>query len=561
MVVDLTDDARRRARTTWVVVCGVLVVGLIAVGSSWPLLTAQPVIGFINVMVAVSFAATGILLSEERQQRATGLTLVASAAFYLASWWWSWPPDWLIGPLPLISYVCGYLWFVLGVLALLRYPEPALARRWDRVYVLVLGGWVVGSKCVLALFSRPEWVSDPPFPAGAWWPTLAPDRELFDRASRFVTIGIVVLAVLVIVPLLLKVRRSRGIDRIDAVPGVVAAATVMICGSAYLLAKYGSFAGSTVDVLRAVIGVAALFTPLAFLTSALRRRLARSSLADLLVRLVDSPTGRDLQEQLRRSLPDPTLTVWFWLPREQVYIDVEDLTAAAVPDDGRWPVQVVGSDGQLLAVLVLDGTLRRHPSLVAPAVAACSFALENYRLQAELRGRLQEVQRSRARIAAAELKGRQQIERDLHDGAQQTLIAASASLGMARHQAAPGTPVFAAIEQARADVRTATDELRRLARGIHPPLLTQSGLRPSLDQVVARLSVPATIDVPDQRFPAAVETTAYFVVCEALTNAVRHANAHDVHVLVQPVGDRLTVSVSDDGSGGAQLSGGSGLAA
>jgi signal transduction histidine kinase len=559
LVVSVADAAldRRRRRVRRAAVGGAVLAAGLGLLASWPLLVSSPLNGVINVLVAVSFTATGILLLQERQQRGTGIALVLVAVFYLASWGWSWPPGWQLFPLPFIGFVGGYLWFVFGVYALLRYPDPQLTRWWDRVYVAVLGGWVVGSKLVIAVVSEKAWVGRG-FREANWWPALWPDRALHDALNTVSTIGLVVVAVPVLVPLLLKVRRSRSIDRIDAVPGMVAAATVMLCGSAYLLAWFFALPGATVDTLRTVIGVAALFTPVAFLTSALRRGLTRAALADLVVRLVRAPGGRDVQAELRQSLRDETLRLWFWLPREQVYVDVDD---TVVSDPGeRWPVRVDSTGGEPLALLLLDPALQRHPNLVAPAVAACGFALENYRLQAALKGRLREVQESRARMAEAELRGRQQIERDLHDGAQQTLLVAAASLGEARRRARPGTDVHAAIERARTDLRAATSELRGLARGIHPPVLTQSGLRPSLEGVIERMGLPTRSEILDQRLSPAVEATAYFLVCEALTNAARHAGAHRVEIDVHREGDLLHVSVVDDGAGGARIAAGSGLA-
>ncbi|MCU1626255.1 MAG: transposase family protein [Pseudonocardia sp.] len=127
-----------------------------------------------------------------------------------------------------------------------------------------------------------------------------------------------------------------------------------------------------------------------------------------------------------------------------------------------------------------------------------------------------------SRIAQAELTGRRKIERDLHDGAQQTLWAARMSLGEARQKTAPGTAAYEAIRQAQSDLGAATDELRRLARGISPPILTQSGLRPALEGVIERLGVRVTGSVLSDRLEPAVENTAYFVACEAITNAVKH---------------------------------------
>lgn len=558
-MVSLDDaaDSRRRTRVRWWTAGAVLVATGVGVLACWPFLVQNPVLGVINTLVAVSFTATGVIMQEERQQRTTGILLVLVAAFYLVSWGWSWPAAWQVVPLPLISYIGGYLWFVLLLLALLRYPEARLTRWWDRLAVIALGTWVVVPKTLLALVAEPEWAG---FDSSVRWPTVAANEDLFQTGSTVATVGIVVIGAPMLVPLLLKVRRSRSVDRIDAVPGTVAAFTIMACGCAYLLSRIDAVPQEAVPTLRTVIGVAALFTPLAFLSSALRRSMTRAALADLVVRLTRSPTGHELQDELRQSLTDPTLTVWFWMSEEEAYIGVDDQVCADPPAGGRWPVDITSRDGSPLGMLVLDPALRRHPNLVAPAVAACGFALENYRLHADLKGQLHEVQRSRARLAEAELRGRQQIERDLHDGAQQTLLAASVSLGEARHRAEPGTELYEAIERARTDLRTATAELRGLARGIHPPVLTQSGLRPALEGVLERTGLPNRTTILDGRLSPAVEATAYFVVCEAVTNATRHAAARRLEVDVHRDGDRLRVRVVDDGVGGAEVTTGAGLA-
>lgn len=540
-------------------VLAALVAAALGAASFRPLLVEKPVLGLLDVMVVVAFSATAAVLSEERDQRGTAAALALTAVFYMTSWWWTWPSEWQVGPVPLISYVCGYLWFVFGALALLRYPDPELARWWDRAYVLVLGTWVVVPKMLLVLVSRPEW-ANVAYPPMSWWPTVVADEELFRAGSRVAGLGLVAVAVPVVVPLFFKVRRSSRVDRIDAVPVVVAAATVMVSGSLYLLARLHSLPGTRVDVLRAVIAVAALFTPLAFLGSALRRRLDRASLADLIVRLGDSPTPDAVQDELRRRLRDPTVTVWFWLPDHEVFVDVDDVPTAEPPLADRYRVDVRTRQGALLAVLALDPALRRHPAMVAPAAAACRFALENSRMQADLRAQLSELRASALRLAQAELTARRKIERDLHDGAQQTLLAVRMSLGTAKSATGPGTPAHAAIVQAQRDLAAAGDDLRRLARGISPPILTQSGLRTALDGVVEGLGVNVTASVLGERFDAAIETTAYFVACEALTNAVRHAGATRVALTVERVGAAVRIQVADDGVGGARVASGSGLA-
>ena len=172
-----------------------------------------------------------------------------------------------------------------------------------------------------------------------------------------------------------------------------------------------------------------------------------------------------------------------------------------------------------------------------------------------------ELRASRVRIVEAADEARRQLERDLHDGAQQRLVELALDLRMARtrlEDEPAGAQEF--LDAALGDLEEATRELRELARGIHPAALTEGGLRPALEVLAARSSVPARlVAVPEARFAAPVEATAYFSVAEGLTNAARHAAAAHVEVEVVQVDGRLRVEVRDDGRGGAETTAGSGL--
>jgi PAS domain S-box-containing protein len=182
----------------------------------------------------------------------------------------------------------------------------------------------------------------------------------------------------------------------------------------------------------------------------------------------------------------------------------------------------------------------------------------------DITGRLaaeEELRASRARIVAAGDDARRRLERDLHDGAQQHLVGLALTLRLARAKAETDPPMAAALlDEALADLATATGELRELARGIHPAVLTEGGLEPALTGLSGRVDVPVTITrVPHERLPAAVEATAYFVAAEALTNVARYAGATRAHVDVHRDGDCLRVEVRDDGRGGADPGAGTGL--
>jgi signal transduction histidine kinase len=230
------------------------------------------------------------------------------------------------------------------------------------------------------------------------------------------------------------------------------------------------------------------------------------------------------------------------------------------PDPGRAVVPIFGSREATPAVLVYDEGLELEPQLVRLTAAAASMALDHARLQAEVQAQLEQVRASRSRIVEAGDAERRRLERDLHDGAQQRLVTLSLALAMARDRAAADPELESLLESASKEAREALTELRELARGIHPAVLTETGLAGAIQALAERSPVPTTIiAVPDGRFPAAIEATAYFVVSEALANVAKHAMAGSAEVTIREQPGRLVVQVSDDGAGGARPENGSGL--
>jgi signal transduction histidine kinase len=188
------------------------------------------------------------------------------------------------------------------------------------------------------------------------------------------------------------------------------------------------------------------------------------------------------------------------------------------------------------------------------------MALANERLHAQVRAQLGEVEASRTRIVQATDAERRRIERNLHDGAQQRLVALRLSLAMASNVAKTDPHLAASLRASAAELDAAIAELRELARGIHPAVLTDEGLVAAVQVLVERAGLPVDlqIDVPT-RPPEDLEAAAYYVVAEALANVAKHAAATSARVLVVKQSDRLVVSVSDDGAGGADLHKGTGL--
>jgi signal transduction histidine kinase len=178
-----------------------------------------------------------------------------------------------------------------------------------------------------------------------------------------------------------------------------------------------------------------------------------------------------------------------------------------------------------------------------------------------LRERVDDLRTARQRIIEAADQERRRIERDLHDGAQQRMVALSLTLGIIQSKLEPGSELAPLVAQAREDAQAAVNELRELARGIHPALLSDRGLEAALEALAARAPVPVEVNgVPEERLPPAVESAVYFVTAETLTNVAKYADACTASIELVVDGDRLTLEISDDGVGGAGTSQGSGLA-
>jgi signal transduction histidine kinase len=188
------------------------------------------------------------------------------------------------------------------------------------------------------------------------------------------------------------------------------------------------------------------------------------------------------------------------------------------------------------------------------------MAIANERLRAEVRAQLAEVRASRQRIVEAGDRERRRVERNLHDGAQQRLVALSLSLAMLRDHGSGDPETDKALEEVSLELKQAMQELRELARGIHPAILTQEGLEAAVESLAERSPCPVDLSSAlDGRLPAPVEATAYFVVSEALANVAKYAHATAAAVELTRANGSVLVRVTDDGCGGANTDAGSGI--
>jgi signal transduction histidine kinase len=270
--------------------------------------------------------------------------------------------------------------------------------------------------------------------------------------------------------------------------------------------------------------------------------------------------GAPVRELLAESLGDHSVAIAYWLPDREIFVDEigrpVDLPQRA---SGRtWTT--VERDGRPVAAIVHDAALDTTSELVQAAAAASSLAIDNERLKADLRARLEELRVSRLRIVEATDAARRRIERDLHDGAQQQLVALALELRLLHRRVADQPEITPLVDSLSERLASALAELRELARGIHPSILTDQGLAPAIDALAGRapVAVRAAVGVK-QRLSEPVEAAAYFVVAEALTNVVKYAHASAVEVDVRRTGGEVLVEVADDGVGGVDLAAGSGL--
>jgi len=302
-----------------------------------------------------------------------------------------------------------------------------------------------------------------------------------------------------------------------------------------------------------------LVVPAAFLAGLLRSRLARGGLAQLF-RDLGGMRGEALQAALGRTLGDRTLVLAYRLPDSRGHVDAAGRPVLVPPVTADRNSASIERDGREVAALVYDAALDDDPEMVEAVRAAATMALDNERLLQESEDRLTEVQASRQRIVAAGDAERRRLERDLHDGAQQRLVAIALQLRMIhsdirRDPAAAEQLVTAASDQ----LAESLEELRELARGIHPAALDH-GLESALDSLASRSTVPTAVwcDGPEQ-LPHAVELAVYFVACEALANVAKYAAATTASVRLSPTPHGVAIEIADDGVGGADPARGSGL--
>jgi signal transduction histidine kinase len=374
-------------------------------------------------------------------------------------------------------------------------------------------------------------------------------------------VQLVTLSALCLAGVVLLVARRREAGRplrrwVALLVDSFALALVMIA----VLLLAGAFELPAFETIRritfGVVGIA----PVAFLIGLLDARLARSSVGDLVVELDADPEPAELRDALARALGDPSLAVAYWLPEFESWADSEG-RPVELPEPGGWTATtLIDRDGTHLAALMHNPSLNDEPELLDAVTAAAAIALENGRLNVELRARVEELKGSRQRVIEAGQHERRRLERNLHDGAQQRLIALSLELGLLGERLGADPDARASLARAKSEVALSLEELRDVARGLHPAVVSGHGLAVALESLAAGAPLPVRLAVElDGRVDERSEVAAYYVVCESLTNVGKHAQASSATVAVSRANGKLVVEVVDDGVGGADSELGTGL--
>ena len=553
----LSPRARVAFVTATSVVAGGLAVLLLALipGSS-----QLPDLGWIFAVVlvamGVAFFALGAVVWLRRPDNRTGLLMLIEGLVILVTGLQISSNPWL--------FIIGSLTDALVISAfihmLLAFPTGRLESRSSRIVVWVAYGAAILQIPVILFGSGPDLGCNAEHSC-PHNPLLIAHHTTFTNVVESVQGIALVGAALVTVFLLLRRYRASGpLARRGLAPVLFVGAAILLLAIIQAVLR-GTAAG---PAAQGAFFIAFALLPVAFVLGLSRSRLLRgSTIAGLVDRLVRDPGAAGIDDALAGVLSDPSLFVAYRLDDGAGYVDRSG-RAVQLPatDNGEGQVATeVAHDGRVVAAVVHDAALCEEPELLRAAAGTAALAIENARLEAQLRARLAALRASRARLVEAGDAERRRLGRDLHDGAQQRLVSLMLELQIAR-ETWERDPSMARglVDQAFDNARAAVDELRDLAAGIHPAVLTQRGLDAGIESLATRSTVPVELGDPlDERLPLPVETAAYYVVAEALTNVAKYADATHARVEVRRDNGELVVEVRDDGAGGADPTGGSGL--
>jgi signal transduction histidine kinase len=372
--------------------------------------------------------------------------------------------------------------------------------------------------------------------------------------------ALVLLAALVVVLARRWAAASRS-ERQALGPVLISGGAVMALLGIWYAALLAEVDQDVVQALEDARYVVLCTVPFAFLAGLLRSRVAgASAVSEVVARLGDPNVRRSgIGEALAHALDGTSLELVYRCSDGR-YVDDTGRRVALPPEGSDRAFAPLETGDEPSVLLTYDPGREDERELVHAVVAAATLSLENERLAADLRAKVEEVSASRARIVESGDAARRRLERDLHDGAQQRLVSLALNLRMLGARIDGDPEAGRQLQAARRELDQALGELRELARGLHPSVLSERGLPTALEGLAQRAPLPVALEaMPGERLPDRVESASYFVVAEALTNIAKYARATKASVHVSRANGEVLVEVSDDGVGGADPAGGSGL--
>jgi signal transduction histidine kinase len=508
------------------------------------------------LIVGWGFIGVGLFAWDRRPNNSVGSLMVATGFAWLLSWISASNNSVLFTAGVFVSSV----YFVTAIHMLLAAPYGRGLSRWDRRVVTAAYLLVTVGLLPMYLFLDPEKQDCKGCPDNAI--LIEHNQTVVDVWGSLVNLVGIVLIVAVLVSLIRRWRRATRPERRLYAAVYAAGIALLIAAMGQLALQTAGFGSGAAEVAFILSIIPLALVPYLFLASFVRARVAQGgAVGELMAKLSAAPRAGRVRDALAEALEDPSLELLFWLPEQGHYVDARGRKYELPLRDPARAVTKVDRDGQCVAAIVHDATLPQLRGHVEAVGAAAGLALENERLDAELRAKIAELRGSRERMLQIGLEERRRLERDLHDGAQQRLVSMALNIRLARAKLNED-PLAAEqlLASAGEELESALAELRELARGIHPAVLTDRGLGTALETLANRAPVPVELgELPDERLPEAVELAAYFVVAEALTNVAKYAEASHATVQVERENGRVVVEVSDDGVGGADPGRGTGL--
>jgi signal transduction histidine kinase len=506
---------------------------------------------WVQLAVGWTFLLAGLATHTRRPDTATGRWMIALGLIWIGR---------LVFTPPLIQWESiglGVAFYGLLFVILYTFPSGRLSG-WERwaipIYLMVVA---VLSYVDVALTDFYGWVVDNQVCCPSHLLLIEDNPELRNRLASYSAVGAALVFLAIVVSFLARWRRATTVGRRDVGPLVLVLLPlllmmVLIPGINAFVDGFASFPFPDPAANRLTLYLqngALVLVPVVIFWQLVGTRLSRAKVADLVRDLSDSGTPDELDSRLRTTLGDPEALLVFRREEDGDYVGVDGRSLSANVFNDK-AVSPIGDRVSIVHDPAVDA------DLVSAAGNAARLAITNARLQAELKAQLIEVRESRLRLVTATDDARRRVERDLHDGAQQRLVALAATLSKAQENETTDNPVLRSLlADAAGEAQLAMEDLRNLARGVHPAILSQAGLGPAIATLADLSRIPISSEVSAERYSDAIEVTVYFVIAEAVSNANKHSEATQIDIVIQRRGGELTISVEDNGVGDADAQG------